>query len=308
MSDDKIEYENLYNKIFFTIVRSKFPRICKEILPQIIGGNEDDDESFDLDETTRKFINSIKENYPDIFNSTTETITDGIRDIARTLQLNDNINKKYSALDNTSLIVSYLMAFKKEKNFTDDELTIFIFELKQLINDAILPKRTDKEAEAWLAEQEAKDDVEDQKEYKRLYGEQAASRAARAAAEEQEKAKEIMRQAQKAEANEWADMMRKHNLEIAKWRQQEQQKDKAKNLLKREKREQEFVRLYRIAQEKEMTRLEEERKNRKAQSVSRASLLARHGGSRRRKRKATRKLRKHYKSRKSTHKHIRRKK
>lgn len=32
------------------------------------------------------------------------------------------------------------------------------------------------------------------------------------------------------------------------------------------------------------------------------------GGSRRRKRKATRKLRKHYKSRKSTHKHIRRKK
>ena len=290
MSDDIKEYENLYHKIFFTIVKNTQPEIFATTNKTITDASITDETKY-----YENFINSIKENYPGIFNSTTETITDEIRDIAWTLQLN---NKNYSALDNTSLIVSDLMAFKEEKNYTDDELTTFIFELRKLINDAMLPKRTNKEAEMWLAEQEAKDEVEDQKEYTRLYGEHAASRASRAAAEEREKAKDIKRQAAKKEAKEWADMKREQDREIAEWWQQEQQKKKAKELLKRDL---EFKTLHRIARQREMDRLEAER-------IKRASLFARRGGSRRRKRKATRKLRKHYKSRKSTHKHIRRKK
>lgn len=302
MSDNIIEYENLYHKIFFTIIKNTQPGIFATTNETIT------DESI-TDETKyyENFINSIKENHPDIFNSTTETITNGIRDIAWTLQLSNNINKKYSALDNnTSLIVSDLTAFKNEKKFTDDELTRFIFVLKELINDARLPKRTDEEAEVWLAEQAAKDEVKDEKEYKRWVEEQAAAMAARAAAEKAEEAEEIKRQARKADANEWANMMRNQNWEIEEWWRREQQKNKEKALLKRDM---EYATLHQIAQQRERERLAASRKKRASESEFRKSLLfARRGGSRRRKRKATRKLRKHYKSRKSYHKHIRRKK
>ena len=297
MSDDIKEYENLYHQIFFTIVKNTQPEIFATTNKTITDASITDETKY-----YENFINSIKENYPGIFNSTTETITDEIRDIAWTLQLN---NKNYSALDNTSLIVSDLMAFKEEKNYTDDELTTFIFELRKLINDAMLPKRTNKEAEMWLAEQEVKDGVEAQKEYTRLYGEQAVSRAVREAAEEREKAKDIKWQTRKAEEKEWADMIRKQDREIAEWWQQEQQKKKAKELLEREL---EFETLHRIARQKQREGFAASRNKRASDFKFRESLFARRGGSRRRKRKATRKLRKHYKSRKSSNKHIRRKK
>jgi len=100
-------------------------------------------------------------------------------------------------------------------------------------------------------------------------------------------------------------MLRKQDLEIKEWWNKSQQEDKEKKL---RGRDQEFETLYRLALQKERSRLEAARKNRDSQSVYRKALLFTRGGSRRRKRKTTRKLRKHYKSRKSSNKYIRRKK
>jgi hypothetical protein len=318
MGDDIIEYKNLYNKIFFTIIENTQPEIFattnETITDETITDETITDETI-TDETItdktiyyKNFINNIKENHPDIYKSTNETITDVIKEIFWAAVAGRAINKKYSTLV-ISKINSELMAFKNEKQFSHDQLTTFIRDLMMLINDAHVPERTDAEAGVWLEEKWDKDYKEDQVEYKQWAADEARARPIREAEErarvEAEEAKEIKRQARKAEAQEWAKMLRKQDREIEEWRKKSQQQDRERRL---QERDQEFETLHRLALQKERSRLEAARKNRDSQSVYRKALLFTRGGSRRRRRKTTRKLRKHYKSHKSSHKYIRRKK
>ena len=280
MSDDIKEYENLYHKIFFTIVRAKFPRICKEILLQIIGGLSDVDESFDLDETTRNFINSIKRKYQGIFESTKTEIMFGIYEIYREGWYSTNgINKTFSDFG-TKLILDELIEYQNIKKITDEELVSFINKLHARIRKGSIPTKTEEDMEAEAAERElaAKEEKEEAEEYEKLRWQKEYDRV-RSAYPGVSKDNNLLKTRITTAMNE-RDVPRKAAAQDAY-----------------------FEKISRHAISREKAAMEARIKTRLTTRKSNGGGLRR-----RRKRKATRKLRKHYKSRKSSNKHIRRKK
>jgi hypothetical protein len=278
------DYVNFYNKIFFTIVRANFPKVFAEIFNETITDETITDETI----MHQNFFNSIK-NYPNVFDSTKRTIKHGISDIDRERRFSEtgNINKVYSSLG-SKLILKELLAYKNIENFTDQQLESFIYNLNMKIDRDVLPMKTaeelkaDQEAEAaeralaaWEAERDAKEEeqLNWQKEHERMQANPIIS------------------------TNKF-----KTRLTTA--------KDKME-AARREAEDDEFAIISGDVISKERAAMKERMRQRQGQTKSilttDATRKARGGGLRRR-RKTTRKLRKHYKSRKSSNKYIRRKK
>ena len=278
------DYENFYNKIFFTIVRDNFPKVFDEIFDEIF------DETI-TDETImhQNFINSIKRNYPDIFDSTTRKILPGISDIDRERRFSEtgNINKVYSSIG-PKLILRELLVYKNIKKITDQQLERFIDDLNMRIDKDVLPMKTaeelkaDLEAEAAERALAAQEDARDAADYERWNW---------------QKERERMR----------ANLVISRNNNQFKTRLTTA-KDKME-AARREAEDDEFARISGAVIRKERDAMAERMRQRQTKLTTDTTRKAGGGGlRRRRKRKRTRKLRKHYKSRKSTHKHIRRKK
>lgn len=299
---NNIDYENFYNKIFFTIVRANFPKVFDETVDETI-----------TDETIKhqNFINSIKKNNPDVFYSTKRKIEHGISDIDSEIQysktskinnkkvfdvtitdetiMHQNFIKVYSSLA-TKLILDELLAYKNIENITDQQLERFIYNLNMKIDRGVLPMKTAEELEADMKAEAAERAL--------------AAREAEIEAEEEEqwnwqKERERMRENSVISRN---NNQFKTRLTTA--------KDKME-AARREAEDDEFARISGAVIRKERDAMAERMRQRQTKSklTTDATRKAHSGGSRRRrKRKRTRKLRKHYKSRKSSNKYIRRKK
>ena len=271
MSDDIIEYENLYNKIFYTIIKANFPRICKEILAPFIGGNEDVDETI----VNTNFINSIKRNYQSIFRTTKTEIMFGIGEIDR--QGSNGIHKLYSNFV-TKLILDELIAYQTIKEITDEELVSFIRKLHTRIYAGDIPTKTVEDLRAEIAEKEeaAKEQQEEDEEDEKLNWKEEYEK--RSSAYPGVSIDNKLFKTRLTTSNNERGVSRKAAAEDAY-----------------------FKKISGDVISKGRARMRQTKSR-----LTTSKVIG--GGLRRKKRKATRKLRKHYKSRKSTHKHIRRKK
>jgi hypothetical protein len=285
------DYVNFYNKIFFTIVRANFPKVFAEIFNETITDETITDETI-TDETImhQNFFNSIK-NYPYVFDSTKRTIKHGILDIDRERQFSEtgNINKVYSSLG-PNLILKELLDYKNMKNITDQQLERFIDDLNMRIAMDVLPMKT---AEELKADQEA----------------EAAERALAAQEDAREaKEEELLNWENERERMQANPVISTNNNRFK--TRLTTVKDKME-AARREAEDAEFAQISGDVIMRERAAMAERMRQRQRQTKSilttDATRKARGGGLRRR-RKTTRKLRKHYKSRKSSNKYIRRKK